>query len=403
MTERGHSDGLKDRARRAAGDVGESIVALSHDLHAHPELAMEEAYAHELLASTLERAGFDVSRHAYDLETAFEAEVGGGDGPLVVICAEYDALPRIGHACGHNVIGAGSVGAGLVLAGLAAELGVRIRVLGTPAEEAVGGKAILVQRGAFDGVDAALMVHPAPLDIREAPALAVNDLVVTVHGTAAHASLTRSRRGNALDGLVEVYRLLVEHPFGDWERCHGVITHGGDVPNVVPEETVGHWFVRARTEMDVAELADRLRSEIDAAVGGAGSTVEFSSAMQVYREMKHNHVLAATYEANAEALGREFVPQMLIGPESASSTDMGNVSQVVPAIHPMIGIESAPYLNHQRGFAAAAAAPAADRAVHDAALAMAGTVIDLATDADLLGAIRADFAATDSLGDPLRG
>lgn len=403
MSTTGDAAGLEDRARAVAAAAGDSIVALSHDLHAHPELAMEEVHAHDLLAGVLERAGFDVGRHAYDLETAFRAELGSGDGPRVVICAEYDALPGIGHACGHNVIGASAVGAGLVLAGLVEDLGVRLCVLGTPAEEAVGGKAILVARGAFDGADAAMMVHPAPLDIREAPALAVNDLVVTVHGRAAHASLARSRRGNALDGLVDVYRLLVEYPIGDWERCHGVITHGGDVANVVPEEATGHWLVRARTEFDVEELAGRLRAEIEAVVAGAGCNVEFSSAMEKYREMKHNHALAGAYQANAEALGREFVPQVLIGAESASSTDMGNVSQVVPAIHPMIGIESLPHLNHQRGFTAAAASPAADRAACDAALAMATTVIDLATDDSLLAAIRADFAGTDSLGDPLGG
>lgn len=390
---------LEDRARLAAAAAGETMVALSHDLHAHPELAMEEIHAHDLLADTLERAGFDVTRHAYDVETAFRAELGSGSGPHVVICAEYDALPRIGHACGHNVIGASAAGAGLVLAGLVEELGVRLCVLGTPAEEAVGGKAILVERGAFEGVDAALMVHPAPLDIREAPALAVNDLVVTVHGRAAHASLTRTRLGNALDGLVDVYRVLAAHPMGDWERCHGVITHGGDVPNVVPEEATGHWFVRARTDLDVEDLAARLRAEVESTVVEAGCSVEFSAAMAAYREMKHNHALSGAYQANAERLGREFVPQVLIGPESASSTDMGNVSQVVPAIHPMIGIESGPYLNHQRGFADAAAAPAADRAVHDAALSMAATVIDLATDDALLAAVRAEFAATDSTGD----
>lgn len=401
MSAGGDGAGLKEVAAAAAGRVRDAIVALSHDLHANPELAMQEHHAHNLLSGVLEVAGFEVTRHAHDLETAFRAETGDGEGPRVVICAEYDALPRIGHACGHNLIGASAVGAGLVLGELAAATGVRVCVLGTPAEEAIGGKAILVERGAFDDVDVALMVHPAPLDIRAAPALAVNDLVVTVRGSAAHASLTRSRRGNALDGLVEVYRLLRDHPVGDWERCHGVITHGGDVPNVVPEEASGHWFVRARTDLDVVELAARLRDEIELATGASGCTVEFASAMELYREMKHNSVLAGTYQGNAEALGREFVPQTLIGPESASSTDMGNVSQVVPAIHPMIGIDSLPHMNHQRGFAAAAAAPAADRAAVDASLAMAHTVIDLATDDTLLTAVRAEFLSTDSTGDPI--
>ncbi|MBX7161163.1 MAG: peptidase dimerization domain-containing protein [Acidimicrobiia bacterium] len=401
MTTATDAAALKGRVAGAIADARATVVELSHDLHAHPELAMQERHAHDLLADTLEQAGFAVTRHAHDVETAFRAEIGTGAGPQVVVCAEYDALPGIGHACGHNLIGASSVGAGLSLAGLVDDLGVGLCVLGTPAEEAVGGKAILVERGAFSRADVALMVHPAPLDIREAPALAVNDLVVTVHGKAAHASLSRSRRANALEGLVEVYRLLSAHPLGDWERCHGVITHGGDAPNVVPERTEGHWLVRARTDVDAATLAAMLRDEIETTLADSGCTVEFTSAMEVYREMKHNHVLAGAYQANAEALGREFVPQALIGPESASSTDMGNVSQVVPSIHPMIGIDSLPALNHQRGFADAAVSAAADTAVHDAAYAIAATVVDLAVDSDLMAAVRADFERTDSVGDPL--
>jgi len=389
------------RLRRAVDAAAQELVDLSHDLHAHPELAMQEVHAHNALTAALERHGFAVERHAHGIETAFAATVGGGGGPHVVVCAEYDALPRIGHACGHNVIAAAALGTGIAAAPLATELGMTLTVLGTPAEEAVGGKALLVEAGAFAGATAALMVHPAPLDIREAPALAVQDLVVTVHGRAAHAALSPTRQGNALDGLVEVHRLLSTRHFGEWERCHGVITDGGDVANVVPEKARAHYFVRARTGTDAASLESQLRDEISAAVAEFGCTVEFASAMESYREMKHNHLLAGRYQAHAEASGRDFVPQMLIGPESASSTDMGNVSQVVPSIHPMIGIASGPHLPHQRGFAAAAVSESADRAILDAAVALASVVVDLGSDPKLVAEVQADFETHDSVGEPV--
>jgi amidohydrolase len=392
-------DSLKRRAQTAVSDAAEVVVGLSRRIHAHPELAMEEEQAAMWCADALARSGFDVTPGYLDVPTAFAATA--GDGPLhVLYCAEYDALPGVGHACGHNVIAASAVAAGIGLAAVAEDIGCRVTVLGTPAEEAVGGKAILAARGAFDGVDAALMVHPSPVDVAILPYLAVESLIVRVRGEAAHASLVTDRSGNALDATVEVHRMLSHSDFTEWERCHGIITNGGAVPNVVPEETEAYYYVRARTAEDLDRLRDRIVDQIETVVRQAGCTLELPATRDLrYREVKHNRPLARAYTANAELLGRTFLDQKYVSPAFAASTDMGNVSQLVPAIHPTIGIDSLPHMNHMRGFATAAAKPAADMAALQGGTALAWTGIDLAITDGMLDDVRADFAATDSTGE----
>ncbi len=392
-----------DEAKSAAADAihanAETLIELSHAIHGRPELAMHEAYASELVGSALESFGFDVERGAFDIETCVSA-VAGRAGPEFAICAEYDALPDIGHACGHNVIAAAAVGAGAGLAYVADDLGLRVNVLGTPAEEAIGAKALLVGRGAFNDITAALMVHPAAVDMLATPVLALRRLVITVRGRSSHASVTHTRSGNALDCLVDVYRALRERPLGPYERCNGFISDGGTTPNVVTEQAAAEFFVRAKTLDDLDRLIGVLRSEIETCVAAYGCTVELDTPGATYRELKHNSTLEAIYRDQAETLGREFMPEMLIGPETAASTDMGNVSQVVPVIHPMIGIESGAYANHQRGFTAAAISKPADEAIIDGATALAWTIIELASDPELVEGIQADFETSDSLGAP---
>lgn len=388
---------LRDRVVAGVDAVADDLVELSHRIHANPETALEEVKASTWLAQRLEAGGFDVELGAYGLPTSFRADI-GTSGPRVILCAEYDALPGIGHACGHNIIGACALGAGLALAAGAEEAGLRVTVLGTPAEEDLGGKRMLVERGAFEEADACLMVHPAPLDIRQTPGLALADLVVTVHGRASHAALSRGSGGNALSALVGVHVALSEMELSPHERCNGVILRGGTAPNVVPEETSSRWFLRARNLEELESFVARVEEKVERNVEAAGCTVEFSSGFPPYREMKTNSVLAERYEDHVRSLGRELVPQSLIGAESATSTDQGNVSQVVPAIHPMIGIDSGPVLPHQPGFAAAAVTESADRAVLDGAKALAMTALDVAIVDGLLGRVREEFDATDSTG-----
>jgi amidohydrolase len=339
--------------------------------------------------------GFTVTPSAYGLTTAVEAV--RGDGPLtVVVCAEYDALPGLGHACGHNVIAASSVGTALALGAVADELGIRVKLLGTPAEEGAGGKLELLARGAFDDVHLGLMAHPGPVDVARAEAYAVSHLQVTYEGKAAHAAAYPDLGVNASDAftVAQVALALLRQQLPTDSRVHGILTHGGDAPNVIPDRTEGHWYVRGTTMAQMREVEARVHKCFEAGALATDCRLTISSEGEPYADFRNDTAVLSAYVANAEGLGRRFasadVPATRM---NRASTDMGNVSQVVPAIHPYIGIESLPAVNHQPEFAAAAASAAADRAVLDAATALALTVVDVATNSDervrlLVGSVR---------------
>ncbi len=384
----------KRRVEKAIREVSAELTDLSHSIHARPELGLKERYASQLLSDWLEEKGFAIERSAFGLETSFLARAGESE-PRFVLCAEYDALPDIGHACGHNIIAAASAGAGYGASQVVEELGFGVDVLGTPAEESVGGKAILLERGAFEGVAAALMVHPAPVDILDAPYLAVGDLTITTIGKAAHASLGGGSGGqNALDALISVYLALKELPLGPYDRCNGVITDGGKAANVVPERAVATYFLRSRTTDELVRLIEKAKEAASEAAESAGCSVEFSTTGKLIDDVVANPTLADVYRRNAEALGRRFLPQDRLTPQMAASTDMGNVSKAVPSIHPTIGIGSYPFLPHQRGFAEAARSEEADKAIIDAATALAWTIVDVAADPETQKKIRSDFERT---------
>jgi amidohydrolase len=375
------------------------LIELSHRLHAHPELAYEEFASSALLADALEAGGLDVARGVYGLETAFLATAGpvrlpeGGKAPHVVICAEYDALPEIGHACGHNIIGSSSVGAGLALAPLADALGFRVSVLGTPAEESGGGKVDLVRAGAFEDADFALMVHPAPMEVVDWPTLAWATTKVTYHGREAHASMAPSRGLNALDAMNLAYMAvgaLRQHILST-ERIHGIITHGGDAPNIVPKLTRGTYFVRAANRPALELLKQRVVRCFEAGALATGCELELEFPANDYDPVRTNPTLAAIYEANLHAIGRNSIPGEAVASQ-AGSTDMGNVSEVVPSIHPWMSIDSLPAVNHQAAFAAHTITPAGDRALLDAAQLIAWTVLDVVTSPEALPRIKDDFA-----------
>ena len=374
----------KAATRAVVERSAEPLVALSHRIHANPELNFEEEKAAAWVSAMLEDGGFVVERGVCDLPTAFVATAGAG--PLTVaICAEYDALPGIGHACGHNVIAAAAVGAGLALAPLADDLGLTVKVMGTPAEEGGGGKILMLERGAFAGVHAAMMVHPAPFEADHMTCLAVSHVEVHYHGKEAHASAFPDQGVNAADALTVAQTaigLLRQH-IGPDARVHGIVTKGGDAPNVVPGHTVGKWYVRERTLARLAELEPRVRSCFEAGALATGCTVEMIPESPPYSEFEHDADLMRAYRRNAEALGRRFPDLGGLLERVAGSTDMANVSLAVPAIHPMLGLDSLPAANHQPEFAAYCAAPVADLAVLDGAVAMAWTTVDAATDPGL--------------------
>ena len=370
---------LKETAQRGVAAAADDLVALSHRIHAHPELCFEEERSSAWAAEVLSTGGFAIDTGIADLPTAFVGSV--GSGPLVIgICAEYDALPGVGHACGHNVIAAAAVGAGLALAPLADELGATIKVFGTPAEEGGGGKILMLDRGAFAGVHMAMMVHPAPTEMDHFPCLAVAHVDVEYTGKAAHASAFPELGINAADALTVAQTsigLLRQH-IRPTDRVHGIVTYGGDAPNVVPERSRGKWYIRAATLAELADLEPKIHRCFEAGALATGCTVDVTDASPRYSEMTADVELSALYRANAEELGREF-PVISRDNTVVGSTDMANVSLAIPTIHPMLGLGCYPVSNHQPEFAAFCTTPTADKAALDGAAAMAWTAIDAAT------------------------
>ena len=375
------SEDLKRAARAATEKSREDLVELSHRIHAEPELGYEEQESAAAVAEMLAGAGFEVRTGIHDLPTAFAARA--GDGPLhIAICCEYDALPEIGHACGHNVIAAMSAGAGMALLPVADDAGLTVSVLGTPAEEGGGGKIELLERGAFDGVHAAMMVHPAPFDVVEMPIIAAVQFEVRYTGKEAHASAFPELGINAADALVvaqSAIGLLRQH-LRPTDRVHGIVTKGGDAPNVVPAHTSAMYMVRAETLADLDQVREKVVRCFEAGALATGATLDVEPVGKPYAEMRHDPDMASLYERNARALGRPLMEPGEDLRRAAASTDMGNVSLAIPSIHPMIGIHSLPAVNHQPEFTAKCVTEAADRAVFDGAVAMAWTAIDLAAD-----------------------
>jgi len=379
----------KAGARARFEHAREQLVALSHRIHARPELAFEEEHAATACAEVLDAAGFQVTRGVCDLPTAFVARA--GSGPLhVAFCAEYDSLPGIGHACGHNIIAAASLGAGIAAARVADDVGLTVTVIGTPAEESGGGKILLLERGAFAGVHAAMMVHPAPVDAVEPTMLAWSHFTVHYTGRAAHASAFPELGVNAADALTiaqTAIGLLRQH-IRQTDRVHGIVTDGGDAPNIVPAHAAASYVVRARTVPDLDEIRAKVLRCFEAGSLATGASLEIRPIGPNYADVVHDGALAAVYRRNAEALGRSFPDLRALLERAPGSTDMGTISHALPSIHPIIGIDSLPAVNHQPEFAGHCVTPAADRAIADGAVALAWTAIDVARDRDLSARLR---------------
>lgn len=369
---------LDDAIRSAVDQATGRMLALSHDLHAHPEIAWEEERSCAQVAGELADSGFDVEANFTGLPTAFLAR--RGTGPLhLAVCAEYDALPGMGHACGHNVIAAISTGAAVALAPYVDDLGITLSVFGTPAEEGGGGKIEILDRGGFTGVHAAAMVHPGPVDVARAEPYAVSHSHIQYDGKAAHAAAYPDRGVNAADAftIAQVAIGLLRQQFPHDVRVHGVMTNGGEAPNAIPQRTEGRWYVRAGTLAELAGLEERVNRCFEAGALATGCELTITPESKPYAEFRTDEGLLGGYVRRAEELGRQFSS----GSDSLmnrASTDMGNVSQRIPAIHPYIGIDSLPAVNHQREFAAAAISSAADTATVDGALALALTLADAA-------------------------
>ena len=381
----------KQRVKAEIERLTPTLLEVSHSLHEQPELAWEEHHAHEVLTGVLEQEGLTVERGAYEMPTAFDARVGSG-GPTIAVCCEYDALPGIGHACGHNIIAAAGLGAGLAAAAVADALGGRLAILGTPAEEGGGGKEFMVRRGCFDGVDAAMMVHPADHDLQTMRAIAIHTLTVEYEGRAAHAAAAPHRGLNALDAAVLGYNnvaALRQHIRPE-ERIHGIFTDAGDKPNIVPAHAAAQWYVRSGNIESLEPLKTRVMACLEAGASAAGCSMSHAWGDPPFYDMVTNQPLLDLYVSNAALLGRTVEPEdeskVVVG-----STDMGNVSYAVPSIHPMIKVAPSGTAIHTPDFATHARSEAGDRAVVDGALSMAMTIVDCWSDQNAMDAIRGAF------------
>ena len=387
-------EGLKQEVCASVDRLAPELVHVSHAIHADPELAFEEVRAARLLAETARAHGLAAQQSVYGLATAIEARV-GASGPTVALLSEYDALPGIGHACGHNIIATTALGAALALAELGPRLPGRLRWLGTPAEERGGGKEIMARNGAFEGVDAALMVHPAGVDLATMPCLAIAELEATYFGVASHASAMPERGVNALDAIVLAYQAIaaLRQHIRPSERLHGIITDGGQAPNIVPERAAGRFYVRAADAGALAALKPRVEGCFHAGADATGARLELVWGDVDYLDLDTSWPLARSYQANAESLGRAFFPFDKLPPGVQGSTDMGNVSHRVPSIHPMIAASPPNVSIHNAEFAKWAGSELGDRAVVDGAKALAMTALDFLCDPGLRSEVARAFAA----------
>jgi amidohydrolase len=387
-----HRDAWKARACEQVEACRADLTDLSARIHRSPELKFEERAASQWLMEFLEARGFKVEPAAYGLPTAFAARLGDGE-PRVAILCEYDALPGVGHACGHNIIAAAGVGAAAGAAAVLAQTGGSLVILGTPAEEGGGGKILMGRAGAFDGVDAAMMVHPAGADLAAMNVLAVSQVEVEYQGRAAHAAAFPHRGVNALDAMVTAYGAVAQlrQHIRPTERIHGIITDGGQAPNIVPERAAGLFYIRAADMARLERLKERVFGCFRAGAEATGAKLEVRTIGEDYADMWTNPHLSRAYEANAARIGRTL---MQPGPAAlgvAGSTDMGNVSKWVPSIHPMIAVAPLHVPLHSPEFARWAASEQGDRAVIDGAKMLAMTAIDVLSDPELRAAARRAF------------
>lgn len=375
-----------DRMQQRLRDVG-------RDIFDHPEVKFEEVRASKLLAGELEKAGFEVELGVAGMETAIRAvHPAVSDGPTVAILGEYDALPEIDHACGHNLIAAGGLGAVLAVGSIKSELPGRLLFLGTPAEEGGGGKVLMIAAGLFEGVDAAIMFHPSTNTTIGRGSLAITEVKVEFHGKPSHASGSPEKGINALDAVIQTFNGInaMRQHIKDGARIHGIISSGGIKPNIVPEYASAEFYVRAQENEYRDELLEKLRKCAEGGALATGATLEFGLVGHSYEAMKPNKILGERFLKHLEANGIPYNPPK---DKSMGSTDMGDVSQAVPGIHPYVQICEDDVAGHSRQFTEASGSDRGYVAMLAAAKAIAMTAVDVLTEAGLAERMWEEFNA----------
>lgn len=370
---------------QAVDSVLPDALDLSHRVHDNPEIAFQERQASRWTAELLGAHGFDVTLPAGGLDTAFVARWSGHQpGPVIAFAGEYDALPEVGHGCGHNLMCSSSAGAAVAAARiLGRDFAGEIRFVGTPAEEAGNGKVHLIQAGAFDDVDVCLQIHPSDSNSAEVHALAVTEVGLTFHGKLAHASADPWLGRNALDAIVLLYTMVAQwrQHLRPGERVHGIITHGGAAPNIVPDLTTGRWYLRTPVDEDLDAMVERFREMAGAAAAATGCTVDVDiDPTNRCRTMLNNPTLLEIWRRHLADAGIADDP---VDP-NPGSTDMGNVSHEVPTIHPYLAIAPRGTPGHSREFAGHARGEDGDRMLPNAIRILAATAVDLVREPGLV-------------------
>ncbi len=383
-------DELKAEVNRRISSNRQELVQLSLNIHDNPELGFHEEKASSWLCDFLERNGFQIESGIGGLPTAFKASYGSGT-PVIALLAEYDALPEIGHSCGHNVIAASAAGAGVACKCVVEDYAGTVAVIGTPAEELFGGKVILIDAGVFSEVDIAMIVHPGARNMAVIEALACISLDIEFFGKAAHAAAHPEKGVNALEAMIVSFNAInsLRQHIRDGARIHGIITYGGESANVVPAYSSATFLIRAPDTVYLVDLKQKVLDCFTGAALATGARLDYKWGDIVYDPMNNNLYLAHLFAQNLESLGRKVEPF-----ESSfgfGSTDMGNVSQIVPAIHPSIGIVSPDISLHSLDFAKAAASEEGHKGLIDAAKALAMTVIDLLSGSEALAKVKEEF------------
>jgi len=384
-------DKLKALVIKEVDSHQDQLRDLSLKIHATPELGFHETKAVGWLSQYLKKNGFSIEQGTSGLATAFSGSYGKGK-PAIAILAEYDALPKLGHACGHNLIAGSTVGAGVAAKLAIDQFGGSILVIGTPAEELYGGKAIMVERGAFNNVDLAMMVHPGAYDAVTTQALACITLDVEFFGKAAHASAQPESGINALEAMLLSFATInsLRQHIKDKARIHGIITDGGEAANIVPAHSAGTFIIRAEDDAYLDELKERVLNCFAGAATATGARLEYRWGAVSYAPLRNNLALAKLFQKNMQSLGRKA---LLVEPAKAfGSTDMGNVSQIVPAIHPTVAIAPKEVTVHSPEFAQAAASEAGIKGMLDSAKALAMTIVDLVANPETLARVKQEFS-----------
>jgi len=368
----------KAKFKENLDNVYESLCEVSDWMYENPELGFEEFKTSKYLVNYIESKTKKVTYPTHGLETAFEITY-GSEGPLVVICVEYDALPEVGHACGHNIIATASIGTGIALNNLVEDLGIRVKILGTPAEEGGGGKIILLDNGAFEGASCSMMIHPSVEDVVDPTFTTIQQYKVEYFGKDAHAAGAPDQGINALDAQIQLFvnASTYRQQMVQSNRMHGVIKDGGYKPNIIPSYTSSDWYLRSLNKDGLDELEKHFMNFVNAAALSTRCEVKITIPDYRYEEIDNNKILCDLYFENSKEVGREMIYQKDSIRPGLGSTDMGNISQAFPSIHPMLSIGDGSSVNHQPEFAAETVTESGHKAIYDGAYAMGATIIDL--------------------------